>query len=139
MQPDKASAATIGSKNARANRTGTIPHNEIAPVLHRLWLTKGFQRRAGGRLSLPRRGRFGSHLAKQDGSRGGVISPHGHRLNGETVTPPAREFPSRSTLPLQRRVRTRAYAETPTPIGHDTPVPPRPQWPAGFLARYCWW
>src|ERR1700742_2644453 len=50
MQPDKATAANTDRKNARANRTGTIPHNEIAPVLHRLWLIKSF----GGRLaSLP--------------------------------------------------------------------------------------
>ena len=25
-----------------------------------------------------------------------------------------------------------------TPTGHVTPVPPRPQYPCGFLARYCW-
>ena len=35
------------------------------------------------------------------------------------------------------------YAPTPAsfapvPIGQDTPVPPRPQYPNGFLARYCW-
>src|SRR5258708_30932393 len=42
MQPDNASAvmmAMIGNRNARATRTGAIPHNETAPVLHRLWLT----------------------------------------------------------------------------------------------------
>jgi hypothetical protein len=42
MQPDKASAvmtAMIEYRNARATRTGAIPHNETAPVLHRLWLT----------------------------------------------------------------------------------------------------
>jgi hypothetical protein len=41
MQPDKASAvmtAIIEYRNARATRTGAIPHNETAPVLHRLWL-----------------------------------------------------------------------------------------------------
>src|SRR5581483_3873750 len=26
-----------------------------------------------------------------------------------------------------------------SPIGQLTPVPPRPQYPAGFFARYCWW
>src|SRR5205085_1048821 len=26
-----------------------------------------------------------------------------------------------------------------TPTGHETPVPPSPQYPAGFLPRYCWW
>ena len=26
-----------------------------------------------------------------------------------------------------------------TPMGQLTPVPPRPQYPPGFLARYCWW
>jgi len=25
------------------------------------------------------------------------------------------------------------------PLGQDTPVPPRPQYPPGFFARYCWW
>src|ERR1700712_3974637 len=41
MQPDKASAvmaAMIEYRNARPTRTGAIPHNETAPVLHRLWL-----------------------------------------------------------------------------------------------------
>src|ERR1700737_4560589 len=45
MQPDKASAemaAMIGNRNARATRTGAIPHSETAPVLHRLWLTNRF-------------------------------------------------------------------------------------------------
>ena len=27
---------------------------------------------------------------------------------------------------------------TPAPIGQVTPVPPMPQYPPGFLARYCW-
>jgi len=26
----------------------------------------------------------------------------------------------------------------PVPIGQETPVPPSPQYPCGFLARYCW-
>ena len=26
-----------------------------------------------------------------------------------------------------------------SPTGHDTPVPPSPQYPSGFLSRYCWW
>ncbi|CAN5246993.1 hypothetical protein BH09MYX1_BH09MYX1_51300 [soil metagenome] len=26
-----------------------------------------------------------------------------------------------------------------TGIGQLTPVPPSPQYPAGFFARYCWW
>ena len=28
-----------------------------------------------------------------------------------------------------------------TPTGQETPVPPRPQYPFGFLLleRYCWW
>lgn len=25
------------------------------------------------------------------------------------------------------------------PTGHETPVPPSPQYPFGFFARYCWW
>ncbi len=28
---------------------------------------------------------------------------------------------------------------TPMPTGHETPVPPMPQYPFGFAARYCWW
>ena len=28
--------------------------------------------------------------------------------------------------------------QAPTPTGQVTPVPPRPQYPSGFLARYCW-
>src|ERR1700682_1146125 len=45
MQPGKASAvmmAMIGNRNARATRTGAIPHSETALVLHRLWLTNRF-------------------------------------------------------------------------------------------------
>src|SRR5713226_6353980 len=45
MQPDSASAVTmamIGNRNARATRTGAIPHGETTPVLHRLWLTIRF-------------------------------------------------------------------------------------------------
>src|SRR5947209_8294055 len=47
MQPASASAviATMTEyRNARATRTGAIPHNETAPVLHRLWLINGFAR-----------------------------------------------------------------------------------------------
>jgi len=29
--------------------------------------------------------------------------------------------------------------DTLKPIGQATPVPPNPQYPPGFLARYCWW
>src|SRR5690349_5658319 len=46
MQPDKANAAAaamIGKENARARRTGAIPQNEIAPVLHLTWLIKGLR------------------------------------------------------------------------------------------------
>src|SRR5262249_325191 len=32
-----------------------------------------------------------------------------------------------------------APTATPVPIGQLTPVPPSPQYPIGFLARYCWW
>src|SRR3979411_1478533 len=45
MQPDKASAvmmAMIDNRNARATRTGAIPHSETTLVLHRLWLTNRF-------------------------------------------------------------------------------------------------
>ena len=41
----------------------------------------------------------------------------------------------------ERRKRTdgarSACADTPT--GQLTPVPPSPQYPPGFLSRYCWW
>src|SRR5262245_31621636 len=30
-------------------------------------------------------------------------------------------------------------AETMEPYTQRTPVPPRPQYPPGFFARYCWW
>ena len=30
-------------------------------------------------------------------------------------------------------------AGTLTPIGQEMPVPPSPQYPSGFLSRYCWW
>src|ERR1700710_1276282 len=52
MHPDRASAvmvAVIDNRNARATRTGAIPESETAPVLHRLWLTKGFYGRSGAR------------------------------------------------------------------------------------------
>jgi hypothetical protein len=26
-----------------------------------------------------------------------------------------------------------------SPTGQLTPVPPAPQYPQGFLSRYCWW
>ena len=29
--------------------------------------------------------------------------------------------------------------EAATPTGQLTPVPPNPQYPPGFFARYCWW
>jgi hypothetical protein len=54
MQPDKASAvmaAMIEYRNARATRTGAIPHNETAPVLHRLWLINRFESFRGALLA----------------------------------------------------------------------------------------
>lgn len=46
---------------------------------------------------------------------------------------PPRTFPCRA-----ERCRAAAYsAGTPAPIGHDTPVPPSPQYPLGFFAKYC--
>src|ERR1700736_6747752 len=57
---------------------------------------RGWRREARTRLfTLPWRGRVGSHRAKQDARRGGVISQLGHCLRGETVTPPRRSFHSR--------------------------------------------
>ncbi len=41
-----------------------------------------------------------------------------------------------------RRRRTTARqrgTSTSNPIGQLTPVPPMPQYPFGFFARYCWW
>ena len=35
--------------------------------------------------------------------------------------------------------RSEAQAEEASPTGQLTPVPPMPQYPSGFLARYCWW
>ncbi len=35
--------------------------------------------------------------------------------------------------------RRRRYAGGTSPTGQLTPVPPMPQYPSGFLARYCWW
>jgi hypothetical protein len=29
--------------------------------------------------------------------------------------------------------------QAPVPMGQLTPVPPSPQYPPGFLCRYCWW
>ena len=37
------------------------------------------------------------------------------------------------------RKRSAAHADVATPTGQLTPVPPRPQYPPGFFARYCWW
>lgn len=31
------------------------------------------------------------------------------------------------------------HADTPLPTGQLTPVPLIPQYPPGFLWRYCWW
>src|SRR5882724_1756158 len=45
MQPDRVSAdiaAMIGSRNARATRTGAIPSHETTLDLHPLWLTNRF-------------------------------------------------------------------------------------------------
>ncbi len=45
-------------------------------------------------------------------------------------------------LASARRRRTSARqrgASTSSPIGQLTPVPPIPQYPFGFFARYCWW
>src|SRR6185503_18784400 len=99
MHPDRASAvmiAVIGILNARTTRTGAIPQNETAPVLHRVWLKKGFLRSRVAHTKRPRP----------------VLAGRGNKTVAD-------------------------QADTPTPIGHDTPVPPNPQYPPGFLARYC--
>src|ERR1700736_4216128 len=68
-------------------------------------------------LTLPWRGRVGSHGAKRNAKRGGVISQLGHCSRGGTVTPPRRALrvdPRASFArlgPLQGRVRSR-YAPT---------------------------
>ncbi len=51
--------------------------------------------------------------------------------------------PARDARRALRARRARPAAQpaelTPVPIGQLTPVPPRPQYPPGFLSRYCWW
>src|ERR1700682_4647839 len=71
MQPDRASAvmmAMIGNRNARATRTGAIPHSETALVLHRLWLTNRFS--GGGPES--RKSRLSAGHAKRSGADAGA-------------------------------------------------------------------
>ena len=38
---------------------------------------------------------------------------------------------------LAKAAADQGCASPPTPIGQLTPVPPRPQYPRGFLAKYC--
>ena len=56
----------------------------------------------------------------------------------------AQQFRGRRIRPLRHRRSKLRHAtpaahhvEGPRPIGQATPVPPRPQYPSGFLARYC--
>src|SRR4051794_17161797 len=101
MQPARASAvraAIMENRNARTTRTGVIPHNETAPVLHRLWLINGFDRRHG--RACPGHPRLLLPLCSKD-----VDAPHKAGHDEVWVL----------------------HALTPAPIGQDTPVPPRPQ------------
>ena len=43
----------------------------------------------------------------------------------------------RHRLPRHRRLVP--HGSVTSPVGQATPVPPSPQYPLGFLARYCWW
>src|SRR5438270_5367624 len=109
MQPASASAviATMTEyRNARATRTGAIPHNETAPVLHRLWLIN--------RVCPCPRG--GAALLQQC-----TMSRTGVRYGPGSA---AHRFAKSGAL---RCVRGTDQALTPAPIGQDTPVPPRPQ------------
>ncbi len=71
--------------------------------------------------------------------------PAGHRhLCGEHPT--ARTVDTSRRVPRISRGKSGAEPENrhyesdvASPMGHDTPVPPMPQYPPGFLPRYCWW
>src|SRR5207302_1429798 len=73
MQPDKAIAAAttmIGSRNARATRTGAIPQSETALVLHQLWLTNRFLE--AGSTDTPRGALLSEGGLRRTGERGEV-------------------------------------------------------------------
>jgi hypothetical protein len=40
--------------------------------------------------------------------------------------------------PLRPKVGQAGYPSGNGEAGHETPVPPSPQYPPGFFARYCW-
>ena len=48
-------------------------------------------------------------------------------------------MPSMSHSTSLRLVAGAGQPPAATPTGQLTPVPPSPQYPFGFLARYCWW
>ncbi len=77
-----------------------IPELSQRTIVNRFHLTRvgsGMQRHF---LTLPWRGRVGSHGAKRNANRGGVtVSQLGHRSKRETVTPPRRSFHSRRPSP----------------------------------------
>ena len=93
-------------------------------------------------------GRYG-HVAERlvaDGAAVYAPDHHGHgRSDGEkgsaldsNAGAPSRLVAGRVGGANRRMQRPKQdHAPTPTPIGPDTPVPPMPQQPAGFLARCC--
>ena len=43
-----------------------------------------------------------------------------------------------SLCPLRPNLDLAGYPRASSETGHATPVPPIPQYPPGFFARYCW-
>jgi hypothetical protein len=63
---------------------------------------------------------------------GGEYSPD--RIPGPRTPDPGSRIPDpapRIPIPIPDSYLTSS------PIGHDTPVPPIPQYPAGFFDKYC--
>src|SRR4051794_5442765 len=114
MQPDKASAvmaAMIDNRKTRATRTGPIPHNETAPVLHLGWLINRVYRVPDALQRSPRCCAEPGPMAARTRCTMGPGSAAHHAAK-------------------RRRAALRpghVQALTPAPIGQDTPVPPNPQ------------
>ena len=82
------------------------------------------QGRGHGRGRRPGRDRGHEQHRGHDGKEGG----RSHRAR---IIAHAREKPRERAAGQDRAAAT--------PMGQETPVPPWPQYPSGFLARYCWW
>ena len=52
---------------------------------------------------------------------------------------PGRDQPTASARRVGRYACAVCLTPAGMPIGQLTPVPPRPQYPIGFFAKYCWW